>query len=185
MEFFDEGFCEGALGFVDDEVDAAKVVGGFEDVVDVEGARFGSDGVGFKDEAGLLVGEAAAFDVVGVVGELDLRFVVDAAAVLGGFFFAEDAQELLFRGFARFARTLGIGGNAPGFALEIGAGHASLSAVIAHAARGKSPFFSHFGHTAVGHATTSSLFFPIIPWHRQKRNLQRFFQRLPMGIFRW
>lgn len=38
-----------------------------------------ADGVGFKDVSGLVVCEFAAFNVVGIVGEVNLSFMVDAA----------------------------------------------------------------------------------------------------------
>ncbi len=61
------------------EVYGAEMVGCLDEVVDVDGFGLHSDGRGLEDQTRLIEGELAAFDVVGVVGELYLDLVIDAA----------------------------------------------------------------------------------------------------------
>lgn len=79
MQFLDKGFGERLPGPVDNRVDAAEVVRGFENVIHAQRFALDAHRVGLEDVAGLVVGQPAAFDVVRVVGEVDLRAVVDAA----------------------------------------------------------------------------------------------------------
>lgn len=67
---------------VNDVIDAAEVVGCLNDIIHVHRFICDADCVGFKDVSGLLVGELAAFDVIGVVCEVNLCTVVDASAEL-------------------------------------------------------------------------------------------------------
>ena len=105
---------------VDNVVDAAEVVGGLHDVVDVEDlflAGVDSDRVCFEDITRLVVGEPAAFDVIGVEGQVNLRAMVDAAARLAFFFFAKSCQKggaFLFVGAVRGQGR--IGRDVPGLA---------------------------------------------------------------------
>ena len=78
---------------VNDVIYAAEVVGSFNDIVHVHRFICDADCVGFKDVSGLLVCEFAAFDVVGVVCEVNLCTVVDASAELRFFFFSKAAQK--------------------------------------------------------------------------------------------
>ena len=64
---------------VDDEVNAAEVVDGFHDVVDAGALGGNAKSVGFKNIASLLLGQSGAFDMVGVVGQIDLRAMVNTA----------------------------------------------------------------------------------------------------------
>ena len=78
---------------VDDIVDAAEVVGGLHDVIHIDAVFGDADRVGLEDIPGLLVGELAALDVVGVVGQVNLGAVVDAAADFTLFFFSESFEK--------------------------------------------------------------------------------------------
>lgn len=89
VQFLDEGFGERLRGPVDDRVDAAEVVRGFEDIVYTQRLALDAHRVGLEDMAGLVVGQPAAFDVVRVVGEVDLRTVVDAALETHGLLLAQ------------------------------------------------------------------------------------------------
>ena len=109
---------------VDDIVDAAEVVCGLNDIVHIDGLAFAlalvigeTDRVGLKDVPGLVVGEFAALDVVGVVRQINLRAVVDAAAHFALFLFAKSLQKgrgLLFA--PATGGQWGVGRDAPGLA---------------------------------------------------------------------
>lgn len=153
MEFFDQGLCQFVLGVVDDEVDATEVVGGLHDVVHVECLPVGdSDGVGFEDEPGLLVGEATAFDMVGVVGQIDLGAVVDAAAHLAFFLFAETLQEgRAFPFMDVVPGGYGVNRDAPGLAGEEGTVNLAGGAPVARRPHGDFMPFGEFGDGDVFH----------------------------------
>ena len=78
---------------VNDVVDAAEVVGGLHNIVHVDAVFRDADRIGLKDVPGLLMGEPAALDVIGVIGQVNLRAVVDAAADFTLFFFSEPFEK--------------------------------------------------------------------------------------------
>lgn len=128
MEFLDQGLRQFIFGVVDDIVDTAEVVGGFYDVVHVDGLAFAlalvvgeTNRVGLEDIPCLVVSQFAALDMIGVVGQINLRAVVDAAAHFTLFFFAKSFQK--GRGFlfaAAAGGQLSIRGEAPGLAGQEG-----------------------------------------------------------------
>ena len=77
---------------VNDVVNAPEVVGSLNDIIYVYGFISDAYGVGLEDVSRLLVGEFAALDVVGVVGEVNLCAVVYAAIKFCFLFFAEAVQ---------------------------------------------------------------------------------------------
>ena len=93
VQFLDEGFGERLPGPVDNRVDAAEVVRGFEDVIHPQRLALDTHRVGLEDVAGLVVGQPAALDVVRVIGKVDLRAVVDAALEAHRFLFAQHLQQ--------------------------------------------------------------------------------------------
>lgn len=139
MERFDQGLRQFVFGVVDDGVDAAEVVGGLHDVVHLEGLVLANpDRIGLEDVAGLLVGEPATLDVVGVIRQVNLRTVVDAAAHFALFLLTKSLQK--GRGFLFATSAHGkwrIGRNAPGLAGQEGAFHLSGGAPVADGAFGQ------------------------------------------------
>ena len=67
------------LSVVDNEIDTAEVVYSFKDIVYVDGIRGDTDGVGFIDITRLVVRQFAALDVVGVIGQVYLYAMINAA----------------------------------------------------------------------------------------------------------
>lgn len=117
MQFLDKGFGERLPGPVDNRVDAAEVVRGFENVIHAQRLAFDAYRVGFEDVAGLVVGQPAAFDVVRVVGEVDLRAVVDAALETHLLLLAQHLQQRHDMSRAGLASgQCGIRRNVPGLA---------------------------------------------------------------------
>lgn len=84
MKVFDERFSELSVSIVDDVVYRTEVVCGFNNVVDVDRAVCKADGVGLENIAGLVMGQPAAFYMVGIIGEVNLYAVVDAALCFTG-----------------------------------------------------------------------------------------------------
>lgn len=87
--------CKGTFGIVDDPVDAAKVVGRLDYVVQPENraAFFASNGICLVHEGRLLVREATPFYAVGMVGEVHLHAMVDAAGQAHLPFFRKPLQK--------------------------------------------------------------------------------------------
>lgn len=64
---------------VNDEVDASEVVGSPDYIINIDRSVGNADGVCLEDAPRLLFRKAAAFYVVGVIGQVYLSSVVDAA----------------------------------------------------------------------------------------------------------
>ena len=63
---------------VNDVVYAAEVIGSLHDIINPYRFVRDADGVSLKDISGLLMGQTAAFDMVRIVSQVDLRPVVYA-----------------------------------------------------------------------------------------------------------
>lgn len=121
VQFLDEGFGERLPGPVDNRVDAAEVVRGFENVIHAQRLAFDAHRVGLEDVAGLVVGQPAALDVVRVVGKVDLRAVVDAALETHRFLLAQHLQQRHDVSGSRLATgQCGIRRDVPGLARQKG-----------------------------------------------------------------
>lgn len=132
VQFLDEGFGERFFGPVDNRVDAAKVVRGFEDIVHAQRFALDAHRVGLEDVAGLVVGQPAAFDVVRVVGEVDLRAVVDAALETHLLLLAQHLQQRHDMPGSQLANgQCGIRRDVPGLARKKGSLDLSRGAVVA------------------------------------------------------
>ena len=140
VELLDQAFGDGVIGCVDDQVDAAEVVGGLHHVVHPH-RLLGPDGVGLKNQPGLVVGQAAALHVVGVVGQVNLDLVINAAVELCRLLFPQNRQQIPPPGVAsRLPGGLfGVLRHVPGLPCEQGTRNPPLGAVIPHAALGKTP----------------------------------------------
>ena len=119
MQLLDKRLGRSLLGTVDNEVDTTEVVRRFDNVVYANALTLDADGVRLEDVARLVVRQTTALDMIGVIGQIDLRIVVDAAFELHSLLLAQgDEQWKLLRA-ATFARgQSGIGGNVPCFSRE-------------------------------------------------------------------
>lgn len=66
MKLLDKPLTERAIRLIDDHVDAAEVVRGFNDIIYIDSLIGDADGIGFKNEAHLIVGQKAPLDVIGL-----------------------------------------------------------------------------------------------------------------------
>ena len=64
---------------VDDIINATEVVDGLHNIVDARIFRGDAQGVGLENVACLVMGQSATLDVIGVIGQIDLGTMVDAA----------------------------------------------------------------------------------------------------------
>ena len=92
VQMLDPLLAQPQLRAVDDLVNTAEMIGRFDDIVHADALVGDADGVGFKDIAGLVVGETAALDMVGIVGQFDLDFMINPAADLSAFFLLENGK---------------------------------------------------------------------------------------------
>ena len=138
---FDKFLAELRFCAFDNLVDTTKVIGGFDDIVHPHAFLGDADGVCFKNKARLLVGQAAALHVIGIIGQFHLHFMINSAVNQAALFFFENIRQGLRCGLAFIAPfgLLGIFGNVPGFACQKGTGDAPCRAVVADAALGGVP----------------------------------------------
>lgn len=136
VNLFDEGFGKFLLCPVDDKVDASEVIGGFYDIIHIDALVRDADGVCLEDVPRLLMGKPAAFDVIGVVGKVDLGAVINASAHLALFLLPEPLKKR-----SRFHLALlgkrGVHGNIPRLSYKEGSFHLSGSTPVANGALGK------------------------------------------------
>ena len=59
-----------------------EVVDGFHNIIHVHSSIFNPDGVCFEDISSLIMCQAAALDMIGIVGQINLHFMIDAALLL-------------------------------------------------------------------------------------------------------
>ena len=83
---FDQSFGDGLLGISDDHIDALEVIGCFDYIIYIDNTVLHANGVGFVDIPCLVMGQAAALNVIGVVGKVDLDFVIDSTFDMSGHF---------------------------------------------------------------------------------------------------
>ena len=112
-----------------DEVDAAEVVGRLDDVVDADRLIGDADGIGLVDVARLLLRETTSLDVVGVVGKVYLRPMVDAPSHLALHLLSQSKQQ---RRVLRLGRQGGICRDTPCLPLLLGARQLPLGTVTSH-----------------------------------------------------
>ena len=92
MQLLDKRLGQPLFGTVDNEVDTAEVVRRLDNVVYTDAFALDADGVRLEDIARLVVRQSAAFDVVGVIGQIDLRLVVNAAFELHSLLLAQGSE---------------------------------------------------------------------------------------------
>ena len=79
MNLLDHILGKSLLCMIDDEINTAEVVYSFKDIIHVNSVRGDTDGVGFIDITRLVVRQFAALDVVGVIGQVYLYAMINAA----------------------------------------------------------------------------------------------------------
>ena len=157
---------------IDDQINATEVIRGFNHIVHIQHLVFYTDGVGFKNITCLVVRQAAALDVVRVVGQVDLGFVIDASGILRSFFFLQNGKQCFDRRFfaVTASRLFHILRNVPCFADQHSTRNTFLCTVISHASFGNIPLFRYFCNRKIVHMLTSERDSCIysIPYYRQE-----------------
>ena len=64
---------------VDDIVKASEVIHRLNDIIHINNPVANADGVRLKDIARLVMSQTAAFDMIGVIGQVNLRTMIDAS----------------------------------------------------------------------------------------------------------
>ena len=92
MQLLDKRLGQQFLGAVDNEVDTAKMVRRLDNVVYTDAFALDADGVSLEDIARLVMRQSAALDMVGVIGQIDLCLVVNAAFELHSLLLAQSSE---------------------------------------------------------------------------------------------
>ena len=136
MKFLNEFFSQRCFGVLNDHVNATEMVRRFNHIIHIEDFIFHADGIGFKNISGLIVGQTAALDVVGIVCQINLCFMVNSTGVFARLLLFQNIQQgnwFLFS-LVGTLRFLCIFGNVPGLAGKERTNHTPLGAVISNAA---------------------------------------------------
>ena len=72
------------------------MVGGFYNVINIHHTIFHSNCIRLKNIAGLFMRQATSLDMIGIVRQIDLNFVVDSALPLLPFFLPQNRQQVVF-----------------------------------------------------------------------------------------
>ena len=78
---------------VDDVVDAAEVVHRLNNIIHIHRLVSNADSVRLEDIACLVVCQTAAFDVIGVIGQVNLRAMIDATLQSRVFLLSQSSQQ--------------------------------------------------------------------------------------------
>ena len=141
MQVLDEFLAELRFCAFDNLVNTVKVIGGFDDIVHPHAFLGDADGVCFENKARLIMSQAAALHVIGIVSELHLHLMINSAVGPATLFFFENIRQSLRCGLAFIAPfgLLGVFGNVPGLARQKSARDTACRAVVADAALGGVP----------------------------------------------
>ena len=79
VQLLNKRFCQLCTGQLNNQVDAAEVVGRFNNIIHLDSLVRDTDSVGFKDIPSLVMGQAATLNMIGIIGEVNLDTMVNAA----------------------------------------------------------------------------------------------------------
>lgn len=95
MQFFDECLTQRLPCVGDHIVNAAEMVDGFDDIINIYDLFFKTDRIGLEDISCLIMRELAAFHMIGIIGQFDLDFVIDTAFSVAPHFIPQDFQQCM------------------------------------------------------------------------------------------
>ena len=79
MQLLDKVLCQFLFCMVDNVVDAPEVINGLQHVINVDGCINITDSIRFEDKTCLVVGKAASFYMVRIVGQVYLGAMIDSS----------------------------------------------------------------------------------------------------------
>ena len=93
VQLLNERFCQFRSCLFNDTVETAEVVSRLNDIIHINSFVSNADGVCLEDIPCLIVGQAATLNVVGVIGEINLDTVINAAFDLAVLLLLERGQQ--------------------------------------------------------------------------------------------
>ena len=158
MQFFDECLAQRLPCVGDHIVNAAEMVDGFDNIIDIDDLFFKTDRIGLEDISCLIMRELAAFHVIGVIGQFDLDFMIDTAFSVAPHLVPQNFKQCMRLFQTTSARLCCICRYMPGFADQHCTGNSSFRAVVADRSLRNAPFFCNFGRFQHIHMITSCLY---------------------------
>jgi len=67
MKFFNKLLCQSFLCIINNHINTLEVICCFNHIIHIQHIFFYTDGVGFKDISGLIMSQAVAFNMIGVI----------------------------------------------------------------------------------------------------------------------
>ena len=92
MQLLDMSLCYLLCGMVDNIVDTTEMIDSLQNIVDASVFGGDAESIGFEDITGLLFCQTAPFDVVRVVGEINLSPMIDTSFEPDILFFYQPCQ---------------------------------------------------------------------------------------------
>ena len=157
------------------------MVGGLDHIVNLDRPIRYADGVRLKDIARLIVGKATALDVVGVIGQINLDFMINTAVQLGCFLGFQHLKKCLWC-VSFFINAVGLRrgfGDVPCLAGQECTIDFSFGTVPAHTAFGNAPLFRRLRDRNIFHSSHPLSYMDSITRHR--RNI-KIYQLSIIGI---
>ena len=134
MKFFDQFFSQRRFCIVYHHINTPKMIRRFDHIIHIQHFIFYTDRVCFKNISGLIVRQTTALNMIGVVCQINLCFMINSSGILTCFLFLKNLQQRnrLYFLFIRTLRLFCIFGNIPGFPCKECTVHAPLRTVISH-----------------------------------------------------
>ena len=82
VKFLEQTLCQSFLCTIDDKVYATEVVYGLHDIIHTDTLSFNTYGVGLEDVTGLVMSKTTSFYMIGVIGKVNLRTMIDSTFYL-------------------------------------------------------------------------------------------------------
>ena len=111
VQLFNVCFCYLVHGMINDIVDATEMIDSLHDIIHRHTLGGYAQRIGFEDKTSLFLTQTTTLYVIGIIGQIYLRSMIDASIQFGFFFFTQTTQQgiqlsLAFWGQLRIRRNI-------------------------------------------------------------------------------